>query len=431
MKIKTNYNALVSIITLMDSVVSTKNIQDDMQVMNIFVKDGKLHAMATDSQLFCMQVFDGEYDLEGETNPFMVIRLKEISDILSKYASLQRTEVKDITLETHQKGIIMTVEEEAKKVNDNGFDFTSMFKNQEIRYKLVRQDVKTLVSRELPTMIMPDNYIEVKSRDLQKYLEYMHTPMTKPKEPAVMHFDNEFVCSIMGNVYGVAMPNNLPQEIFTGLSLPISYVTFLKKIIPMEDTFKIYKDVEVKRLSDKEGDEDWNIRRLITLYIEIGSILVKLRVADTTKGIATKTFKKTFENTIEVDKPYFLDSLKRLSDSDQVFLEITITEDPYVTGRSNAEFIVKTHTNRQRIPVKCAHGSGEFKFMMRPESIELIAFKHLTKDLDGNSDKVNDLIFCLDNTEKDMVEIGCRDKTDDWQTRFPRAPHKVAPQLDF
>jgi len=68
---------------------------------------------------------------------------------------------------------------------------------------------------------------------------------------------------------------------------------------------------------------------------------------------------------------------------------------------------------------------------LRPESLNLMVFNHLTKDMDGNTDKVNDIVFFMDILEKDMVSLCCRDKTDDWQTRYPRAPLREAPLLDF
>lgn len=432
MYIKTDYNSLVSVLSLMNLVTSTKRLQDDFKVVNFFVKDNKLHALGTDSQLYCLDCIEGEFDLEGEPNPFMVIHIKETMDILSKFASLQRTQVKEVKLNTQQKGIIMTIVEEPKVLKDNAnFQFSDMYKNQESRFKLTRSEVRPMILKELATMVMPEKYIEVKSKDFQKYLDYMYPPMTKPKEVAVMHFDDEFVYSVMGNVYGIAMPNMLPKNIFSGLSVSLHYVNFLRNVIPMQDTFKIYKDVEIEKLSIDGSEDGWNSRKKVTLTIQSGDILVKLKIVDNSASVATKSFKQTIQNTVEVDKPYFLDTLKRVEGFDQVFVEITIKEDENVAGSSTAEFIVKTQRTRQSIPVKCSHGEGEFKFMLRPESLGLMSFSHLTKDIDGNTDKVNDLIFCLDNIEKGSVSLTCMDKSDDWQTRYPKAPYKEAPQLDF
>lgn len=431
MIIKLSYESLTSLVDLMRSVTATKNLQEDMKVINFFVKDNKLCALGTDGQLYCLDEVEGNYDLEGETNPYMVVRIKELFDILSKYSSLQRTVVKEITLATQPKCVLMSIEEASKDIKDGSYDFTDMFKNQVVKYKLNRSDVRALVTRELPSMVLPDNYVEIESKKLQKYLEYMHAPMAKPRDISIMHFDPEFVYSIMGNVYGVAMPNHLPPEIFSGLSIPLQYVTFLKNLIPKHDKFKIYKNVEVKKLSETEGDEDWNIRRFVTLYIESGTTLVKLKVADNTNSASTKSFKQKFDNIIVVDKLYFIDMLKRYEGFDQVFLEITITPNASIQGSSDASFVIKTATNKQTIPVKSAQGSGEFKFMLRPESLGLMAFTHLTKDLDGKSDKIVDLIFCLDNSEKGVVSLSCRDRSDDWETRYPKAPCKEAPKLDF
>lgn len=434
MIIKTNYDSLNSMLTLMRLVTScNKSLQEDHKLINFFVKDNKLYGLSTDAQIYCLNPLEGEFDLEGEDNPFMVLYIKELVDILSKYSSLNRTTIKEIQLQTQQKGVVMTITEGAKVLKDSdNFEFSDMYKSLSVRYKLSRANVMNMVLKELPTMVMPTGYTEIKSKDFSKYLEYLYPPMTKPRDKAVMHFNNEFVYSVMGNVYGIAMPNNLPKNIFTEVSMALGYVNFFKNVIPMNDTFKIFKDIViVKRNRDNDSDDDYNIQKTFMLYIQSGETLIKYKGIDTTMSVSTDSFKQSIQNTVEVDKPYFIDVLKRLDGSDQVYIEVNIKEDENIMGKSTAEFILKTTKTRQRIPVKCAHGSGEFKFMLRPESLGLMAFSHLTKDIDGNSDKVNDLIFYMDWADKGSVSLTCRDKTDDWQARYPRAPYKEAPQLDF
>lgn len=281
-------------------------------------------------------------------------------------------------------------------------------------------------------MVMPDGYTEIQSKDFSKYLDYMYHPMTKPKDKAVMHFNDEFVYSVMGNVFGIAMPNTLPKNIFTDLSMTLGHINCFKNVIPMNDTFKIYKEVEItKKNIHDDSEEDYNIQKSFTLYIQSGSILMKYKGRDLSKMSNTDSFKEVLKNAVEVDKPYLIDTLKRLEGAEQVFVEVNIKEDENIAGKSTAEFIVKTDRVRQRIPVKAAYGSGEFKFMLRPENLNLMAFYHLKTDIDGNSDKVNDLIFYMEWVDSGAVGLSCRDRTDDWQTRYPRAPFKEAPQLDF
>ena len=434
MIIKTTYNSLVSLLNLMNLVISSnKTLQDDYKVVNLFVKNNKLYGLGTDSSLFCVNELEGEYDLEGEVNPFMVFRIKEISDILSKYSNMQRTQVKEIILQTQQKGIVLTVVEEPKVLKDSdSFKFSDLYKDQISRYKITRFNVLNMVTKELATMVMPDGYTEIQSKDFSKYLDYMYHPMTKPKDKAVMHFNDEFVYSVMGNVFGIAMPNNLPKNIFTDLSMTLGHINCFKNVIPMNDTFKIYKEVEItKKNIHDDSEEDYNIQKSFTLYIQSGSILMKYKGRDLSKMSNTDSFKEVLKNAVEVDKPYLIDTLKRLEGAEQVFVEVNIKEDENIAGKSTAEFIVKTDRVRQRIPVKAAYGSGEFKFMLRPENLNLMAFYHLKTDIDGKSDKVNDLIFYMEWVDSGAVGLSCRDRTDDWQTRYPRAPFKEAPQLDF
>lgn len=433
MIIKTSYEAIQNVIGLMKDATSTKAIQEDFKVVNFFVKDSKLKALSTDGQLFCLNTFNGEYDLEGENNPFMTLRIKDIKDILDKYSSLQRTQVREVILATQQKGVVMTVVEEPKIDKGDSFAFSDMYKNQATRFKLTTRNISPIIAKELPALVMPVDCIEIPSKDLQKYLEYMYAPMSKPRETCYLHFTDEFVYSIMGNIYGVSMPNILPQEIFSEISLSLPVMKFLSGVLPKTEKFKIYKDV--KRQSVPQPgvpEEDWSVISYITLYIEVGNTLIKITTLDRTKDGNVNTFKELIPNCIEIDKPYLIDSLKRIDGYDQVFLEIDITEDENVAGTSRAEFIIKTSNTIQKIPVKSAHGSGSYRFMLKPESVHLLMFTHLTKDMDGDSDKINDLIlFMMKNPTRDTIALSCNDKSESWQSRWPHAPIKEAPLLDF
>ena len=74
MIIKASYSEMVNVLNLMSLVTSSKTIQEGYKSINLFVKDNKLHALSTDGKLFCMNSFDGEYDLEGEANPFATLK---------------------------------------------------------------------------------------------------------------------------------------------------------------------------------------------------------------------------------------------------------------------------------------------------------------------------------------------------------------------
>ena len=52
MKIKTNYESLVSVLNLMNLVTSGKKLQEDIKVVNIFVQNDKLYALAKIKRVF-------------------------------------------------------------------------------------------------------------------------------------------------------------------------------------------------------------------------------------------------------------------------------------------------------------------------------------------------------------------------------------------
>lgn len=439
MIIKTNYASLMQLLDLMNQSMLDKTIQENLKVVNFFVQNNQIHAICSDNSITCMDILEGEYDLEGETNPFMCIPIKEMLDNLNKYSSLQRTEVKEVRLSTLQNGVEMTVIEDPKVLKDNvQFQFSDKYKHIATRNKLTRYEVKSFITNMIPDMVLPDGYIEMQSVELRKYLDYIYPPMSKTRGNSFMSFDDELVFSIIGNLYGVAMPNKLPLEIFSNLRLSSRFVKFLQNVVSKEENFKVYKDVTAENASQIAG----NINQLktVSLIFQIGSILVKLKMRLDTGKFDTQTFRDPIENWIEIDKPYFLDAMKRIDGYDTAFIEINIREDENLAGVSQGEFIIKTQKTYQVIPVIKAQGSGQFTFALSPDHLGLITFNHLTKDMDGNTDKINDLILCMKlntssinsrDNKAGSVSLSCRDKTDDWQTRYPSAPVRKAPLLDF
>ena len=55
MKIKVSYDSLVSLVNLMNLVVSAnKRTQENLKVVNLFARDGELNALCTDGTLYCL-----------------------------------------------------------------------------------------------------------------------------------------------------------------------------------------------------------------------------------------------------------------------------------------------------------------------------------------------------------------------------------------
>lgn len=428
MIVRTNYNSLTSVLALGNLLTSSKDVPENIKVMYICVEDGKLIAVVSDGTVFCKYFLDGEYDLEGEVDPKIIVSVKEMNAALSKYASLSITQVKEIVLQTFKSGIVMTVYEESKIFKDpNAFTDSLLYNNQQTRYKLVAFSGVSRIMDEIPKVILnEDTAIEVEGKEFRQYLDYMYPPMTKPKKGPELIFNNDMVYTIMGNVVGMAMPNNLPKKIFSSINLKTENIKFLQNVISTDSPFKVEK---IEENSQTGSSGDWvSIQSILTFKVD--NIIIRMKCKYTGDAPGYNCFMQKMPNAVVVDKRYFLDILKRVEGSEVVSLSIRIFETPS-DNRTTAEFTIQTTACTLRVPVINAQGSGEFKFSLSPSNLGIMVFSHLTKDADGKTDKLKDLVFCMMSKDTETTHLSCCDRTNNWQTRFPRAPYLKTPQLDF
>ena len=429
MIIRTNYSSLTSVLALGNLLVSPKEVPENMKAMYLCVENGRLVSAVSDGTVYCKYFLEGEYDLEGEDNPRMVVGVKELSFALSKYSSLSRTQVKEIVLQTFKNGIILTVNEEAKQLKDpNMFTHSDMYDNLSTKYKLTSFTGIPRIFDEISKVALNEKVAkEVDGKEFRKYLDYFYSPMTKPKKSPELIFNDELVYTIMGNVVGIAMPNTLPKDIFSSINLRVENIKFLQNVISTENTFKVDKVEESSKVATAG---DWvSIQSVLTFQTD--NIIIRMKCVYKGDAPGYSCFSKKMQNAVMVDKPYFLDTLKRLDGADSVYVNIKIDDNPSDSLRPNAQFIIQTNSLTYRIPVNQAHGSGEFKFSVTPSNLAIMVFSHLKQDMDGQSDQINDLIFCMENTEKDITHLSCCDKSNDWQTRYPRAQYLQPVKLDF
>lgn len=411
------YDDLTKALALLSKVVATKGLQEDIKVANFYIQDGKIKVSATDGRIFCISELEGDFDLKDgtEETSIFAIYIKEATDILDKFRGLQRTKVDSVELNVKDNGVVVTVNEVAKDVENP--EIAKLY-NQSTRFMIRKERVKKLLTDELPKMIVGDGAVEVNSKDLQVYLDYLYTPICRPKNPALVQFLKDKVYVILGNVWGVVMDNNLP-EIFRELSLNHYAVGFLKEVVTESDKFKVTRE-ELWGTDTQTGEPK---RTGIILTIGIGRHIVKLKTADETSKIETKPFTDMPEMQVDIDKFYFLDVLKRISAYERAFIEVDIND-------GIGTMAIKTVKARQQLPIIQAQGTGQFSFAVNLEHLTSIIFSHITKTIDGVP--VDSLKFGFrQSVDPKSVELTCTDNTGLWTTKYPRAPKQEAPKLDF
>lgn len=410
MLVRVSYEDLSNAIALLQNVIATKGLQEDLKVMNLYVKDTNLKLIATDGKVFCLTDLNGTYDLEGltEENSYVALRIKEISEILDKFKSLQRTTVKHIEMLIKEHGVVMIVTEEAKNDEEK-----SLYADQITRFKLTKMDVKSFVKQELPAIFTPSEAVELENGQLKMYLDYFETPLSKPKDPSVLHFKSDYLVSVLGNVYAIMMENKLP-EIFKNFTLSYTAVSFLNELLKTTDKFKVYKE---------ELKSDSGVSKGIILTFTFGKTIVRMKTQDMSNSVNIDNFKQVPHNQVVVDKLYLIDVLKRLDPTDQAFVSIKITN-------GIGEMLITSVKTNQRVPVKVANGDGVYSFVLRPEHLSNIIFSHITRQSDGTI--LDDVHICLHHEQgQRYIQLTCKDNTDDWSTKYPRAPIADAPTLDW
>lgn len=411
------YDDLTKALALLSKVIATKGLQEDLKVANFYIQDGQIKVTATDGRIFCISELEGSYDLEGEVEEksIFAIYIKEATDILDKFRGLQRTKVDSVELYIKEHGVVMTVNEVAK--GEENPEIAILYK-QSTRFMLRIERVKKLLTDELPNISVGDGAVEINSKDLQVYLDYLYTPICRPKNPALVQFVNDKVYVILGNVWGVVMENNLP-EIFRELSLNHYAVGFLKEIITESEKFKVTRE-EMWGSDTQTGESK---RTGIILTVSIGKHIVKLKTADETSKTETKPFTDMPEMNVDIDKFYFLDVLKRISAYERAFIEVDIQD-------GVGTMAIKTVKTRQQLPLSNAQGTGQFSFAVNLEHLNSIIFSHITKTIDG--EPLDSLKFGFrQSIDPKSVELTCTDNTGLWTTKYPRAPKQEPPKLDF
>lgn len=416
MIIKTSYEETVKTLSLLQKVVSTKGLNESMKVVNIFIKDNKINIGAADGRLFCLTQLEGQYDLEGrsEDESYFSIGIKETMDILDKFKSLQRTKVAELEFYIQSEGVVLTVREVAK---DDKLPTAHLY-NQANKFFIKRDNVLKIFLKEIPEMeVDKENSIEGNSADLYKYTVYSYPLLTTPKDLMYLHFKKGSIYSIIGNHYGMLLENKLPDN-FSDFSLTPYVVGFLREVMTTSDKFKFTRE-------DIWGPASNGTKQIvgIVLTIEVGNFVVKVKTSNLTESEIPRPFIPKPETIVEVDKFYFLDIIKRVSTYDTLYITVNIDD-------KDSEMIINTTKSKQRIPIKRSEGKGEYKFAVNPAHLSNIIFSHMTKTTQG--EPMDDLILgfreCMD---KKNVELTCSDKTEEWLTKYPRAPKRELPETIF
>lgn len=329
---------------------------------------------------------------DGFSAPYVMIRAKDITDLLSTFRSLKRTKVKEVEINITQSGAQVIMHEEPASdsmVNADKY-------NQNSRFKVRMMDVRPAIAKELQSVDMTPKGVQLDSKSFLAYINALLPTVVKEKRLLTnsITFGPESVYTFLAT-YMAIMPNHLPGEL-NGFRLTNTMAGFVKSFIGSEETFGFYKEEKGKGAV------------LITLFTS-DSVAV-LKAGDMSQANDISQFSGIPDTGVVVDKAYLLDVLKRIAmagAAEKVVVTATIEN-------GMGTLSVATKNMKQEIPLVAAKGTGVFSFDIQGETLGNVIFAH-TNMFDEN------VFLYLDHTaDGRSTMLCCTDNTSAWTTRMPR-----------
>lgn len=394
MRIRTSFEEITKGLTMATKMVSVKGLQEDMKVLNIEVVNGDIRVVVTDSRNYCLYTLEGE--VQGDI-PLFAVYVKEVTAILDKYKTLQRTEVASVELVVEDTKVVMRVEEKIK----NGVEMLEGIR-LDAEYTIAKERPKKLVVDEIAQIKQQSTYETIEMSQLGLYIDYLQPLINIPRYPDNVHFKEDKVYVVLGSVYGVEMPNVLP-EAFQGISISPPTFNMLKEIQGKGTEMRVSRE-------DLLGREGAVVGVILTLSVE--EYCFRVKTGDTTSNVRLDAFTEMPDTSITVDKLYFMDILKRVMDAEN--LQIMVDLD-------RGEMNLRTdRIHKHPVPIKKKEGKGQFGFVVNPKQLVNVVFSHINKTPDGERVEEVELGVRL-SADKRTVELTCRDNTGTWMTKYPRA----------
>lgn len=397
MIIRLNFDDLVKGMQTVNAVVSDKALKDNMKNMVLWVTGETVRLAANSFHIASAEELAATVTYEEGENQednLILIRAKDITNLISSFAGLKRTKVDYIEFEPNKdgSGVFIRIKEMAideDMANANAY-------NQISRYRFSRENVLDNLRREVTSIVSHVEGELVPSVNFNIYMDALYPTVAKETRDntSYLMFSDKHVYTFV-NTYVAMLENKLP-EVFRDFKLSNNIALFIKGFISGDENFVINKTV------GKDG--------VVLLTLQAGKSVAVIKCPDMSRAFILDNFLDVPENGIEVDKIYLRDVLKRMElGSDTSLIEIMLERDE-TTGATSSKFVVSSEKMRQEIPVDRAKGQGNFSFNLRSEQLKALIFSH--------TDMFEDKVFIyLEINDKGQVEIACGDNQKFWRTR--------------
>lgn len=405
MKISTSFSEITRAYNAVQAVVADKLLQEDLKTLTIWKNGDKLSIVASNAFVSALTEFDAEILAdEGEEiadEVFIQLKASELKNIMGTYSGLHLTEITKMVFDIRSNTEIrLEVYEEAVNKDDEHFD---KFKKT-IKHRMMRVRVTENMKREIHNFITNtevgagEQMIQLQTAEILGYIE--------PLLPAIAKFPNDTIFSrlfflskyvfIIPQTYAAVIENRMDDDVkahFSEFVLTTSVTQFLKSFLSLYQTVGFCKKIT--------GD-------VVNLIFQTNETTAMVRAYNTKKVPNLEDgYNIQPDNFISLDRKYFADVLKRISNSNaDVTFRIKITED----GGSSCEIINAALT--QEVPVYKSKGEGEYLFTLNSDLLASLVFNNM---IDCYGDR---LVFRLDHNDDGKVNFYVMDNTKGWHTKM-------------
>ncbi len=393
MKIGISFEGLERVMSKVSDLVGDTMSDESLRSLIIATENDDLRFAAYNGNVTSVtKVPDATMDLTGDfVHPFVMVRAKDVTDVLSTFRSLKRTKVERIEFEFNKSGQFMIVHEVALAE-----DMPDAEKyNKLARFKVRLMDARPGVIKEVQAVDLTRKGVELEAKDFLGYINALLPTVAKEKRLTTnsITFGEESIYTFLAT-YLAVMDNKLPQEL-NGFRLTNTMAGFIKSFIGSDETFGFHKEVGRGQV-------------LLTLFTSDSVAVIK--TADLTQANRIDQYTGLPDTGIVVDKAYLLDVLKRLAlagSAEKIVVSVTVEG-------GDGKLEVKGKSMKQEVPLVGVKGSGSFKFDIQGDTLASVVFSH-TNMFDENV-----FIYLEITPDGRSTSMCCTDNTGAWVTRMPR-----------
>ena len=381
MKVKMSVEDLNKELVTLKMLFDNGAIPEDQKNLIFWASKDGFKVIARNSSIDCICSVKAE--VEAELDEMVHVRYKELDTVLNAFKSLSMTKATDISFDFLERAINVVVFEEPI---DTEYEFADkLYRQNRFTLSLVRA-VTDSVKKELLDVSFSDEGTPVNGEDILKYFNALIPTVRDVKQA------------------GVATRFNVVGEYM--------YTTPQQFVAVMRNDIKEFADFILTKASAEFVRVFFSNEPVTNVYIQEnsnGSKMIRLTNGGSCALVKAQGVANAFDITryvdmpkdgVVVDKKYFCDVLRRLTDSKEA-VKFIITPDEIVLRQSRAELAVPVIMNR--LP----DGFDKVSISIALATLQNIVFAHFIAGdklfvyfTEGNNNKL-DVTFTDDSQTAD------------------------------